>query len=520
MKLPIGISNFAEIRKNHRFYYVDKTRYIKDLVNAGKYYFLSRPRRFGKSLLIDTFKEAFSAARDLFTGLYLENHWDWDTAYPVISINFGGGVISDRTDLDRKISFLLESNARRLDIDFHYETVRERFHELILRVCERYDRRVVILVDEYDKPLLYNITDESRAAEIRDGLKNFYSVIKDCDAQIEFCFLTGVSKFSKVSLFSGLNNLEDISLAPEAGAICGYSQNDLETVFQDRLDGVDLDAVRKWYNGYSFLGEKVYNPFDVLLYLKHRVFQNYWFETAIPGFLIKLLKRRRYFLPALEKLKIGQELVGSFDVDDLVAEALLFQTGYLTIQSVEEPLPGSRYFILGYPNFEVKTSLNTYLINDLSGDRAAISSIRLELVYDFRDARLTELRNHLQALFAAIPHHWYRKNDLDNYEGYYASVVYACFASLGFDVIAEDVSSHGQADLALLTETAVFLFEFKVTELTESAGAALNQIKSRGYHQKYLSRGKPVYLIGIDFSRAERNITGFEWERVENEVGP
>ncbi len=515
MKLPIGISNLSKIRKDNA-YYVDKTAYVSRLVEEGTYYFLSRPRRFGKSLLVDTMKEAFSANRELFKGLYLEDHWDWDTAYPVILISFGGGVLQTREALDNCIDDLLNDNAESLQISLKRKTISGRFKALIKDVVKRYGQRVVILVDEYDKPLLDNIADTLRAADIREGLKNLYSVIKDCDGYIHFCFFTGVSKFSKVSLFSGLNNLEDITLAPEFGAICGYTQHELETVFADRLGDSDLEKIRRWYNGYSFLGETVYTPFDVLLHLKHQKFQNYWFETATPGFLIKLLHQRRFYLPRLERLRVGEELLGSFEIEDIVAETLLFQSGYLTIKAIEEPLPDMIYYVLGYPNYEVKTSLNTYLINDLSGARDQMGPLRYDLSVALAQGRLPELRQHLQALFAAIPHDWYRKNDLDRYEGYYASVVYACLASLGFDLIAEDTSNHGRADLTLLTEKAIYVFEFKVIELVKDAGGALAQIKENGYHEKYLNQGKPVYLIGIGFSRVERNIVGFVWELIES----
>jgi len=510
MKLPIGISNLSKIRMDNA-YYVDKTAYVSRLVEEGTYYFLSRPRRFGKSLLVDTLQEAFSANRDLFKGLYLEDHWDWDTVYPVIMISFGGGVLQTREDLDARIHELLRKNAHRLNVTFGNETISGRFEELIMAASEHHGQRVVILVDEYDKPLLDNISDPPRAIEMREGLKNLYSVIKDCDGYIHFCFFTGVSKFSKVSLFSGLNNLTDLTLDKRYGAVCGYTEAELHHTFADRLAGLDINEIRKWYDGYNFLADHVYNPYDILLYLDKGEFAPYWFETATPTFLIKLLQAGNYYLPQLEQLKLGHDLLGAFEVDDILAESLLFQTGYLTIQQVEEPLPGMRFYTLSYPNHEVKTSAGTYLLNYLSGARGQVSSLRLFLAQDLLQGRLDDVRTHLQTLFAAIPHDWYRKNDLDRYEGYYASVVYACLASLGFDLVAEDTSNHGRADLTLLTEKAIYVFEFKVIELVKDAGGALARIRENGYHEKYVNQGKPVYLIGIDFSRVERNIVGFEW---------
>ena len=510
MKLPIGISNFAEIREEQAYYYVDKTPFLRKLIDFGKYYFLSRPRRFGKSLLVDTLQEAFSANRELFKGLYLEKHWDWDTVYPVIMISFGGGVLQTREDLDARIHELLRKNAHRLNVTFGNETISGRFEELIINAAEHHGQRVVILVDEYDKPLLDNILDAPRAIEMREGLKNLYSVIKDCDAYIHFCFFTGVSKFSKVSLFSGLNNLTDLTLDKRYGAVCGYTEAELHHTFADRLAGLDLNEIRKWYDGYNFLAEHVYNPYDILLYLDKGEFAPYWFETATPTFLIKLLQQRRYYLPNLEHLEAGEEIRQSYELDFLLAETLLFQTGYLTIKGIEQQ-GVRRVYTLTYPNVEVKQGLTDYLLTHYMQDVAAKSAGQSALYRALTAQRIHDVRSALQGLFAAIPHDWYRKNDLDRYEGYYASVAYACLASLGFDLIAEDTSNHGRADLTLLTEKAIYVFEFKVIELVKEAGGALAQIKENGYHEKYLNQGKPVYLIGIDFSRAERNIVGFEW---------
>ncbi len=267
-KLPIGISTFEKIRTDD-CYYVDKTYFIERLVEQSTYYFMSRPRRFGKSLFVDTLKCAFEGRRDLFKGLYLENNWDWQDAYPVISISFGRGLLMDRNELDQRIQQFLCEQASYHGVVCHKGLVADAFVELIKGIWKKTGKRVVILVDEYDKPILDHIEDPARAETMRNGLKNFYSVIKDSDRYIRFCFITGVSKFSKVSIFSDLNNLEDISLLPEMGALCGYTESELTTTFEDRLGNIEIETLRKWYNGYLFLGEdRVYNPFDVLLFLK------------------------------------------------------------------------------------------------------------------------------------------------------------------------------------------------------------------------------------------------------------
>lgn len=267
-KLPIGVSTLSKII-NDGYAYVDKTPMLHQLVDTGVYYFLSRPRRFGKSLFIDTLKEAFEGNRDLFENLWLHDHWDWEKKYPVVHISFGAGVVRNREELDRRIVDILYQNQKNLGI-----TCRDPgdipgcFGELIRNSADKYGQRTVVLVDEYDKPILDNITDPDQAIEIREGLKNLYSVIKDSDAHIRFAFLTGVSRFSKVSLFSGLNNLRDITLSPRYATICGYTETELTDVFAQHLKGKPLDEIRNWYNGYSWLGESVYNPFSILNYLE------------------------------------------------------------------------------------------------------------------------------------------------------------------------------------------------------------------------------------------------------------
>ena len=355
-KLPIGISTFKAIRQEYA-YYVDKTQFIKQLVDNGKYYFLSRPRRFGKSLLIDTLKQAFLAEKEYFNGLFLEQHWDWRQKYPVIHLSFGGGVIESREILDNSIHALLKENAQRFRLEISEKTLHFQFKELIRKLYHQFQQPVVILIDEYDKPILDNITATETATKIRDGLKNIYSVIKDCDEYLKFVFLTGVSKFAKVSIFSGLNNLTDITLDSRYATICGYTQAELVDVFQDKLAEVDLTSIKLWYNGYHFLGESVYNPYDILLYLDSKVFKNYWFETATPSFLIKLLQEKRYYLPQLEQLEVTEEVLGNFEIEQITLETLLFQTGYLTITGIDNTLPGKRIFTLSYPNLEVKMAL-------------------------------------------------------------------------------------------------------------------------------------------------------------------
>ena len=507
--LPIGIQTFREIREGG-YYYVDKTGFALRLINEGKYYFLSRPRRFGKSLFLDTLAELFSAHQPLFQGLEAQDRWDWDRRYPVIRISFADGVLQNREQLDEKIVELLSDNEARLGVSSPHRSLSGRFSGLISAAATRYGERVVVLVDEYDKPILDNLTQPDRARELRDGLRNLYSVIKGADADVRFALLTGVSKFTKVSLFSGLNNLNDITVDARYSALCGYTETDLDTVFAPELEGLDRDRIRIWYNGYNWTGEAVYNPFDVLLLFEKRQFRPWWFETATPTFLVDLLTERHTWLPRLGQLRADAELLSAFDVGRISTEALLWQTGYLTIDAEEQQFGEYRYR-LRYPNREVYQSLNNSLLRAWTpdGQETLAHKTRLGellLVNDF-----TGMQALFTAFFASIPHDWFRNNPIAAYEGYYASVFYAYFASLGLDLTPEESSNAGRLDLALRFNGQVYLFEFKVVELAPE-GRALQQIKTKGYADKYRAAGQPIHLIGVEFSRDQRAVVGFEVE--------
>ena len=507
-KLPIGIQTFREMREEN-YYYVDKTAYIQRLMDEGKHYFLSRPRRFGKSLFLDTLKELFEGNEPLFKGLYIHDRWDWQVRYPVVRLSFGSGNFKESGDLQANLLDQLAAIERRTGVVVGAETVPGRFAYLIEALHERAGQPVAVLVDEYDKPILDALEVPEVARANRDFLRGLYATIKDSDAHIKFTFLTGVSKFSKVSLFSGLNNLKDITLDARYSAICGYTDADLDTVFAPELPGLDRDQIREWYNGYSWLGEeKVYNPFDILLLFDKRQFGTYWFETGTPTFLIETLISRGVGTLALDNMLGSDELLSAFDVDHIATEALLFQTGYLTIIQTE-PRGNRIYYRLSYPNQEVRQSLNESLLNHLTGNptQQAEHSARLYdllLVNDFAG-----LENLFKAFFASIPYQWHTNNDIANYEGYYASVFYSYFASVGLDIVVEDSSSHGRLDMAVRFNDNVYLFEFKVVELSPE-GTAMAQLIQKRYADKYRDRGEPIHLIAIEFSRETRNLVEFE----------
>ena len=508
-KLPIGIQTFAKIREDN-YYYVDKTGFALSLINQGSHYFLSRPRRFGKSLFLDTLKELFEGNESLFRGLIVHDHWNWSVTYPVLRISFGGGVVRDRLDLEATLHQQLSYHEGRFDLPAAFPDIRSRFLELIRLVHDQTGRRVVILIDEYDKPILDRIEEPDTAREIREGLKNFYSVIKDSDAHVRFAFLTGVSKFSKVSLFSGLNNLKDITVDQRYSAVCGYTDSDVDSIFAPELEGLDRVQIRQWYNGYNWTGEAVYNPFDLLLLFDQREFRPWWFETGTPTFLIKLLSERQQFTPDLARIMAPEALLSTFDVGNIPIEALLFQTGYLTIDSARY-LPGRLELTLRYPNKEVQASLNDSLLQALSQD-PMVPARNVSRLYDILMANdLASLRDLCHSFYASIPHDWYRKNQLAGYEGYYASIFYSYFAALGLEITVEDSTNKGRLDMTVRFNNRIYLFEFKVVEMVPE-GKALEQLKNKGYADKYRQYGEPISLIGVEFSRESRNIVGFEVE--------
>ena len=565
-KLPIGLQTFREI-VTAGYTYVDKTSHALAMADAGKYYFLSRPRRFGKSLFLDTLKELFEGSEELFRGLAIHDHWDWTHRHPVIRLDFAGGVVQSRAELDQAIRELLALNARRLGLTCAAKSLAGCFAELIIRAHEASGERVVILVDEYDKPILDNIDQPARAAELREGLKNLYSAMKAQDAHLRFVFMTGVTKFSKVSLFSGLNQLNDLTLDARFATVCGYTQTDLETTFGAHLAGVDWGQLKRWYNGYGFLGEPVYNPFDILLFIdKGQQYRNYWFETGSPSFLIKLLQRRRTFLPDLEGLEASEEILDSFDIERIDPITLLFQAGYLTIDNTRNPF-GQILFVLRVPNQEVRQALANQLADAYTGRLPSERLVWQKGLYGpLSQGDIPGLIAAIRRLFAGIPWQHFTHNDLPEAEGYYASVLYAFFASLNAEIVPEDVSNHGQVDLTIKLADYIYVIEIKVRRptsagrsasgaggrtLLEGEGAsrtgagvsvdtaageppslafatapiatpneshpatnpALAQIRARDYSAKY--RGLPVrglFELGLVFDSQERNLVQADWQ--------
>ena len=507
--LPIGIQNFRTIREQD-FYYVDKTPLVRQLVSEGRFYFLSRPRRFGKSLLLDTLKSLFEGHEDLFRGLDIHGHWDWTGSHPVVRLSFDGKY-NDPEDLERSILTqlaVIERNAGLLVTSCR--TGPERLWDLLDLLHRSSGQQVVVLVDEYDKPILDVLHDPELATANRDYLRGFYGIIKGSAEHVRFVFVTGVSMFSKVSLFSGLNNLEDISMNPRYATICGYTDDDIDEVFGPELAGLDREEIRTWYNGYHWRGgERVYNPYDVLLLLRNRELRPYWFETGSPAFLFRMLMEKSVSPMELENRMADMSLVSKFDVGDIGIEALLFQTGYLTI--ADERREGVRtYYRLDYPNLEVRISLNDELLGYLGkpGREPLEEGQALCALLEAND--FGGFAERLRSYLSGIPYQWHASGDFARYESWYASLLHMCFRSIGVDLRVEDASSHGRADMVVLTGGQVFVLEFKMAEGsgdTETVlDAAIVQMRERGYAEKYRDRGEPVHLIGVACGREARNL--------------
>ncbi len=515
-RLPIGIQDFRTIR-SEEFYYVDKTCLIRQLVDEGRHYFLSRPRRFGKSLLLDTLRALFAGHEPLFRGLAIHPHWDWSSPYPVVRLSFDGKY-NESGDIEGDIIEQLENVEREhgLPPARTSDTGPRRLRNVLYRLHSTAGRPVVVLVDEYDKPILDVLHAPALATANRDYLRGFYGIIKGSAEHVRFVFVTGVSMFSKGSLFSGLNNLEDISLDPRFATICGYREEDLDRVFGPELAGLDRKEIRTWYNGYHWRGgERVYNPYDVLLLLRRREFRPYWFETGSPDFLFRLLMEKSVSPMELEGRLADMALVSKFDVGDIAIEALLFQTGYLTIAEEERDAFDALYR-LDYPNLEVRLSLNRGLLAWLGQqgaeplERGRAFCALLE-AHDFAGFGET-----LRAWLAGIPYQWHVKGDLARYEAWYASLLYMSLRAVGADLRVEEASHQGRADMVVRLGGQVFVLEFKMADGEEAGTAALDaalaQMRARGYAEAYRAHAGAVHLIGVACGRKARNLLGIRAE--------
>ena len=502
--LPIGIQYFKNVRIDDKIY-VDKTKYIYSLcAPANRAFFLSRPRRFGKSLTLDTISELFSGNKPLFEGLWIEDKWDWSQTYPVIRLSLD--AIGHESGLVEALLAEMSSISKKFRIKLKSKTTSAAFKELIEGVVQKTGKQVVILIDEYDKPIVdyldpYNL-DKANAQ--RDILKQFYSILKNASNNIRFLLITGVSKFSKVSIFSDLNHLEDLTLHPDYAGLCGYTQAELESNFADYLKIMPQDTLSRMktsYNGYSWDAKTfVYNPFSVLNFFSAKTYRNFWFETGTPTFLVRLLRKR--FEYKLEETEVSGLILESFrleQLDNLDINSLLLQTGYLTIKNIK---PNGN-FILNYPNEEVRGSFSQFLLSEYTQTRNSTpySTIILE---SLEKNDLEKAIGIINDLIQAIPDQNYIKNE----EKFFHAVIHLIFTMIGTDVRSEVHTPIGRMDTIVITPDRIFLFEFK---MEETALAAIQSIKDRNYAASLRLHQKPITAVGVSFSAKTKGVA--EWDK-------
>ena len=508
MKYPIGIQSFEKIRREG-YAYVDKTALMYKMVSEGSYYFLSRPRRFGKSLMVSTLEAFFSGKKELFEGLYAGSaDWDWQE-YPILHLDLNAEKFDTAEALTHVLDDFLARHEQRYGKSETERSPGLRFQGVIRRACEQTGRQVVILIDEYDKPLLQAIGNEELQNEYRNTLKAFYGVLKSCDACIKFAFLTGVTKFGKVSVFSDLNNLKDISMLPQYTAICGITEQELHICFDDGVrelaanNGLTQEEcyarLKRDFDGYRFneyTDEGIYNPFSVLNTLDSRVFRDYWFETGTPSFLIHQLKKTCYPLENMTVEEVATDTLNSIDVMDDNPLPLLYQSGYLTIRSYD-----SRFdtYTLGFPNREVEQGFIKYLLPFYSPkvtDRNRFSIKQFTL--DVQGGRAEAFMQRLEDFFATGDYEVVGKA-----EKYFQNTLYVFFRLLGFYVDVERHTANGRMDTVIQTTEYIYILELKIDR---TAAEALQQIEDKGYARPFEGDRRTLFKIGVNFSTATKLI--------------
>ncbi len=501
-RLPVGIQTFSELRSRDCLY-VDKTESIHHLITMGKYFFLSRPRRFGKSLLLSTIKEIYQGNRALFDGLWIAEQWDWGKVHPVVHMSFAS--MGYRTlGLEAAISAELHSISRQFGLTLQETEIDRQFQELLQQLAAR-SGKVVLLIDEYDKPLIDYLDDIPLAKANQQIMKTFYSVIKDSDPYLEFLLITGVSKFSRVSIFSDLNNLFDLTMDYSVATLLGYTQIELEHYFAPYMPAVEkrlkvdratlLDQLRYWYNGYTWdLETSVYNPYSILSFFQAQAFRNFWFESGTPTFLPKLMHRDKVY--RLDDLAVEESALGNYDLERLELMPVLFQTGYLTLKHHDE----YGFYQLDYPNREVRASMSMYLMAEWAHEAPTHTTpMVVKLHKAFLQNDVPAVIEVIKTVFKKVPYQIF----LQDREAYYHSLIYLTFFYLGQYAEAEVNDSTGRIDCVVKTPNHIFILEFK---LDKTAQAAMEQIKARGYAGGYATDPRPKVLIGINFSSDTKSV--------------
>ena len=518
-KLPIGMQSFKEIITGD-YVYVDKTQYIYNLINGAKHYFLSRPRRFGKSLLLDTIGEAFGGDKELFKGLWIYGSDYGFEKHPVIRLDMSGIANKSPDVLENSILSYLDICYSREGLMIKDGIAADAFRRLIILLYEKYGKRVAVLVDEYDKPILDHITDIGTADANRQVMRGFYGILKSLDQYLRFTFITGVSKFAKTSLFSELNNLLDITLAKKFANICGIAIEDLGKYFGSHIQYLSTledfkrynnnlqDEILAWYDGYSWDGKtRALNPFSLLNFFGQERFGAFWYTSGTPRFLLELIKKRPESYTSLKNLEITECMLDSVEIGNMAIEPLLFQTGYLTIKDVEMAQDEFVY-VMDVPNNEVRRAFNMHVLAALAeSDDVRAGQVRMAVNKALLAGDLQKMLEIMRGFFASIPFNLHV-----DAEAYYHSVFYAFMTALGFDMDVEVSASKGKVDAILDLDDKVYVMEFKYKKCPPGASdeekrelfgraldEALSQIKARGYGAKYQGRGKTVYQAAFAF---------------------
>jgi hypothetical protein len=501
--LPIGIQSFEDLRRND-YLYIDKTQDIHRLITTGKIYFLSRPRRFGKSLLVSTLDALFRGQKELFEGLYISDKWDWTQSCPVVRLDFS---VRNTASVATSLHTFVDRVADSYSVNLVSPDLPDRFSELIEKLHESTGRQVVILIDEYDKPITDYLTNPEAMKANQRILHDFYQVIKGADEHIRFVFMTGVSKFSGLSIFSALNNLNNITLDDRYATICGYTQEELEYNFSDYMDDVArdfamsreelLDAIRMHYNGYSWDGStSVYNPFLTLLFFVKKEFNNYWFQTGTPTFLIDLLKSRNRLEPVLSPIVAGANVFNSYDPLNIGEIPLLFQTGYLTVKQ-KILIKGVPQYTLDMPNIEVRDAFMSHLLDAYTDcSIAEVQPLVNNMQQQVRNKDAEGFEQSLRLLLAHIPYEIRIES-----EAYYHSMFLLLLKMLDFDIEGQIMTNLGRIDAVCRQPglTVVAEIKYGARKRTNSLlSAAMKQIRDRRYYEKYADRD--VLLLGIAFT--------------------
>ncbi|KAK3582346.1 hypothetical protein CHS0354_023889 [Potamilus streckersoni] len=516
--LSIGIQDFETLRKSNRVY-VDKTDLIFKLMNDTGVYFLSRPRRFGKSLLLSTMEMLALGRKDLFKDLWIEDKWDWEKKYPVIRISMLD-INYEKLGLEKALKNILTKICNQYEIKIEIDAVKDIFKQILKEVHAKHGK-IVLLIDEYDKPIIDFLEEKhiETATENQAIMKNFYSCLKDNGHFIHTLLITGISKFPRVSIFSELNHLTDLTLHPNYVNLLGYTQDELEKYFDEHLDFYLtkhnketkqslLDKIRLWYNGFSWDGEnRVYNPFSILNFFDTNQFDNYWFVSGTPTFLLKLMFEKKNY--EFENVSFNVNSNNIYDIHKLELIPILFQTGYLTITEVKEIRDNKKQFKLNYPNKEVRDSFYDFIINSICFTDGADKQFVNRLADGFIENNLDEVEEVIDEMFKDVPHDFYVKQEVVLH-----CLLHIVFTYVGLQIQSEVHTQKGRLDAVVETKSHVYIFEFKINK---TVNEAIKQIRQKEYGLKYAKTKKQLIGIGANYSTKKRCFD--KWKRID-ELAP